>query len=268
MEDNFLNHEGVEITRNYSIDLLRILSMLMIVSLQSASHGGLNQYYELTSASGLILRFINIICSTSVNVFVIISAYFLSAQNFRLSKLIKILIQIVFYSWIILFSLIVFGRKLDINDLLIQIFPVSYKSWWFVTAYIGMYLLSPLLNRVLSNLTKIQHLFLIVCCLFFSSVLRDILPLSDPFDINNGYSFLSFVVLYIIASYIRHHLDYSKIRCPLLFFLLFISLMMMNWVLMKLLGQKIDLISNYGFEANWLKYITRCLMYLHQSCFF
>ena len=76
--------------RNYALDLLRILSMLMIVFLHSNSHGGMF-YSPETGLDGYVIGswVVEVLCIVSVNVFVLISGYFLCEQSFRLSRVVR-----------------------------------------------------------------------------------------------------------------------------------------------------------------------------------
>ena len=54
--------------RNCSIDILRIISMFLIVFLHICSHGGLNQFNTIDSTNGIILRLLNSFAVVAVNV--------------------------------------------------------------------------------------------------------------------------------------------------------------------------------------------------------
>lgn len=85
--------------RDYALDLLRILSMIMIVTLHSGSHGGYMDSPD--TIINIWQRLINALCLCSVNIFVLISGYFLVFERFRLSKLLKLCTEVWFYSIII-----------------------------------------------------------------------------------------------------------------------------------------------------------------------
>ena len=74
--------------RSASPDLLRIISMLLIVFLHSIDHSGV---LENAAASGAgIYAFVMIsysLCRVCVNIYVMLSGYFLVTSRFRLHKL-------------------------------------------------------------------------------------------------------------------------------------------------------------------------------------
>ena len=174
----------------------------MIVTLHSGSHGG-----YLDSPDTIIniwQRFINALCLCSVNLFVLISGYFLVFERFRFSKLLKLCIEVWFYSIIIwLFVYYRGGGKFASVYSLKSFFPISFQQYWFVTAYVGMYCLSPVINLFVKALSRKQH-FIVICILvFLFSIYSDIIIKANPFQADYGYSMVWFIVLYIIASYIK-----------------------------------------------------------------
>ncbi len=135
-------------SRNTSLDSLRIISMLMIVILHVNSHGGVLN--NISYVNTTIARLFEYFCVCAVNIFILISGYFLVDSKFKLSRLIKLLLQVWFYSWVINIIMVLAGNAtLSAKELISIAFPISYKEYWFITAYIIMYLLSPALNRLI-----------------------------------------------------------------------------------------------------------------------
>lgn len=84
--------------RNYALDLLRILSMFMIVMLHSGSHGRTLLISEGLTPYSIWFHFVEALTICSVDVFVLISGYFLCTQQFKPSRIIKLYFAVVFYS--------------------------------------------------------------------------------------------------------------------------------------------------------------------------
>lgn len=68
--------EKAENKRNYSLDLLRILSMMIIIVLHQMSHGEGTEVYKNIDINGFLAHYLNALCIVSVNVYVLISAFF------------------------------------------------------------------------------------------------------------------------------------------------------------------------------------------------
>ncbi|WP_189244288.1 acyltransferase family protein [Streptococcus macedonicus] len=77
--------------RNSNIELLRIISMLLIVSHHFSVHGSFESLDSITMFNKVWLQFIQLGGKIGVNIFVIISGYFLiqSSKN-KLSKVLKL----------------------------------------------------------------------------------------------------------------------------------------------------------------------------------
>lgn len=203
--------------RNYALDLLRIISMLMIVSWHILGHG--NVVESAKSGPRYLLAFflvLRVCCVVSVNLYVLISSYFLVNQKFRPSKMIHLYLEVLFWGALgYVAGIVLNGVKFSIKTLALGVFfPFSSKYYWFVSAYFVMYLLTPLLNFVIKKLTKRQHLAVMLGLLALFSLWRNIFPATNVFNLENGYSFEWFIVLYFVGSYLRLHADPKKWKLP------------------------------------------------------
>lgn len=93
----------------------------------------------------------------------------INKSSFRINATIKIWLITIFYSWILtILSIIFFPNILKINHIFsvrhnIQfIFPISYGTYWFITVYIVLMLLSPFINKFLKNLSQSEFLWILI----------------------------------------------------------------------------------------------------------
>ena len=127
-----------------------------------------------------------------VDVFILVSAYFLSNSNFKIKKLFKIIAQVFTYSTLIyIIAFIINPSIFSVNSLLGSIFPIIGGQYWFVSGYVILYIFSPVLNRLIKLLSKNLHIIIILILMVVF------------FFFNN--QILFFFVLYLIASYIRKY---------------------------------------------------------------
>lgn len=254
-------------TRNSSFDLLRIISMLMIVVLHVNSHGGvLNNISQVNTTIARLFEYFSV---CAVNVFVLISGYFLSDSTFKLSRVIKLLLQVWFYSWVINIIMVLAGEAtLSAKDLISIAFPISYKEYWFITAYIIMYLLSPALNSLIKSLTQHQHKLLIITLFLLTSVWHDLIPASDPLFINNGYSFFWFIVLYLISAYIKKY-DFSLKKPACVYFVCCVAMFLSSMILHAIVNGH-TLLENYLPVDHFGKYcsVLNVISSISLFCFF
>ena len=114
-------------SRNYSLDLLRIIAMFLIVLIHSITHNGildiiLHQPWSATKSYIYTVYAFSHIC---VNCYVLLSGYFLVRSRFNLHKLLCLWIQTVFYT--ILFKSIFMACGVipfSITSLLSCFFPI------------------------------------------------------------------------------------------------------------------------------------------------
>lgn len=74
-------------SRNPSFELLRIISMLMVVTLHFLGHGRVLENVRLFSSNFFVAWMIESLAYVTVNCFVLISGYFLVNSKFRVKKL-------------------------------------------------------------------------------------------------------------------------------------------------------------------------------------
>ena len=184
--------------RNSNIELLRIAAMLMI----AAYHYSIYSFYaeDLYSSPGKY--FIDLIGNygkTGVNLFVMISGYYLAKQEFSLKRLLKIAGQLWFYSLFTLaIAALAFGYSADRGILRLSAFPITSGYYWFASYYVLLLLLSPLLNRFAASVGKDKLGLSILLLLFLYSILPTFFRVHMFFNEQCW-----FVTLYLTAAYLR-----------------------------------------------------------------
>lgn len=190
--------------RNYGIDLLRIVSMIGVVFLHVLGHGGLLYSYN-SPVEFSMVWFLEILAYPAVNCFVLISGYigYKEEKIFpKIKNLLTLTFTVAFYSVSLFLIFKFFGPEtLGPKKLVKSFFPIILQNYWFFTAYVGLFLLSPLLNLLVYK-SNFKHAFvyLIVFSLFII-----ISTVYDSFSILGGYSVIWFVFIYLIGAIIRKY---------------------------------------------------------------
>ena len=136
--------------RNTGLDLLRIVSMLMVITLHFLGRGkfltGGGVYFLLSWG-------IEAIALCAVNVYVLITGYFLSNKDsINIKKLVDFFLQIWCIDLLITFILVKTNVYTITTSDLIQLFlPFISKSNWFFSCYILLYLFHPFLNKLIND---------------------------------------------------------------------------------------------------------------------
>lgn len=219
--------------RNSSIELLRIILMFFIV----LSH--CYRYRPYANESGILKYFIQFTSASNVmvDVFVLISGYYLCKKDFSLKKLVLLLLEVSFYSIVCYFVAIVCKvEKFSLKNFVISIFPTTFRLYWFVWAYCALYLLSPFINKLLEVLTRRRFLllmgvvFLVWCFLPLISTVN-----ADGMDI------FILIFFYLVGAYLRIYPDnfFFKGKNGLWAFLIGYGLFMLSIIVLNFVGSKI-----------------------------
>ena len=194
--------------RMVNLEVLRCLAMMMVVVLHYLGKGGLLP--ELAGAdmtgTGIAAWILEAFCIVAVNVYMMISGYFLCNSSFKLSRLLQLWLQVWTYSVVVGLIAAVTGMvpasEVDTHYFLTLLFPVSMDHYWFMTAYVFLYLLLPLLGAGVRRMTKQQMQLTLALLLGVFCVAKTILPVRLEMDAK-GYDCLWYVCVFVAAAYIR-----------------------------------------------------------------
>lgn len=196
-------------SRNSNIELLRIISMLMIITLHYLYNGGVLDKLSFGDNNYIPAWILESFCYVSVNCYVLISGYYLStATEIKIAKVIETVLEVVFYSVGIYLVFCAIGfERFSIKSLITgHMFPITHGSYWFASVYIVLYLLSPLLNRMISSLSQSQHKkLLIITGVIFSVLPSVVFFYVDQVKVASGYSLIWFLFLYFLSAYFRKY---------------------------------------------------------------
>lgn len=189
--------------RQSNFELLRIISMLMIIIHHFVMHGGV---YGGVQGNGLWPRIVASIFfiggSLGVNIFMLISSYFLIDTKFSLKRVLRIWFEVFFYSAVfVLIGKFCMHETYDYATWLRSFLPVTFNAAWFAVVYIFMCFISPFMNRLIKSLNKKNYTALITV-LFISLVGMSVLTFASPQRIFFNLSSL-FIFMYFTAGYIK-----------------------------------------------------------------
>ncbi len=193
--------------RMVNIDLLRIVSMMMVVMLHYLGKGNLLPGVTGDiSGNGYVAWGLESLAIVAVNVYMLISGYFLVETGFKAKRVAELICQVLFYAILVPVVLVALGvistERFTLYYLLQTVLPVQMQQYWFITAYIIMYLLSPVLAAGAKALTREQLRNTVIALLLFFAVSKSVLPFQLEVDAK-GYDALWFITVFLVAAYIR-----------------------------------------------------------------
>ena len=183
--------------RNYGIDLLRMAAMFFVAALHIIGIGGVITGSELLSGQFLTAQFLRIAMLCAVNCYALISGFVGWDKRPKLSGLATLWLKAVSFCLVITACFSPADWKTWLNALL----PVTTGQYWYLTAYVGLFVLMPLLSSAVRNMPK-RELSVTLCGILLLFCILPISPLTDAFYLHDGYSALWLAVVYLLGGYL------------------------------------------------------------------
>lgn len=191
--------------RSYGLDLLRILATVAVVVLHLLGAGGVLASLTPGGIGYVSAWGLEVVASCAVNCYGLLSGYVSYGHNHGRKKLgilwLQVFLTSVSLSWAVGYF---FQGTLSWREMIAPALPVVTVQYWYFTAFFGLYLLMPYLDRMLAGLDRQQSRDLMMIL----AVLFSVLPLfsqKDLFDLHSGYSLLWLVALYLLGACIKRH---------------------------------------------------------------
>lgn len=202
------------------IEVLRIFCMLAIIILHLYDYGGLSDYANETG--GTVNAVADLIWSffrAPVDIFVLITGYFMVQRPFDLKKTVqrsgKAYAPMLFYSLLItaVFFCATPAALLGKPAQIVQaFFPFFSRTWYFLSLYILLLLLSPFMNMVMQKLDRRSFRFLLGILFVVMSVwptvaemapFNQVISVTKIVSLSYGKSLGSFLLYYVLGAYLQ-----------------------------------------------------------------
>lgn len=195
--------------RNSSVELLRILSMLMIVASHCVMFSDMNLLAQPLGVNKILIEtFLYPGGKIGVVAFFSISAWYLSEAGGVRAGLRRVWIlerEMLFWSLTLLAVTAVVNRSLVGPELAVRsLMPITTSLWWYPTAYAVFLLFFPFLTQGLRSLGKTAHGALCTIMVVLYTVLDMVMPLSAV-GLPGG-NVRSFIYIYTLIAYYRWYM--------------------------------------------------------------
>lgn len=191
--------------RQSNIELLRIVAMLMVMLIHifPGAIGFSHQRMVDTPMSTVVSLAIEALSVVCVNVFVFISGWF--GIHITTRKMLNLLFQVLFFSTLIFAVLAIWRPDYHLNALHAgTILFLNTDGYWFIKAYFGLAILSPVINAFTENADRKTFLWVLMAFYILQTV-YGWMVIDGASWFAGGYSAMSFVGLYLLAQYLRRH---------------------------------------------------------------
>lgn len=188
--------------RQSNIELLRIFAMflVLIVHVDFWTFGApLPEEFVSSPGNAWIRTIVESVAIVCVNVFVLISGWF--GIRFSIRGLLNFIFQCAYFL-IGIYAVMMITGYAELSFRGIAACFCLAGANWFILAYVGLYILSPVLNSFIEHATPTLYRRILI--LFF--LFQTIYGFSNAADFfERGYSTLSFVGLYLLARYVKNY---------------------------------------------------------------
>ena len=238
--------------RDPGLDLLRILAMLLIILHHSVDHSGVLECAPEAGVAGYCyIRFVYMLTQVCVNIYVLLSGYFLVRSHFKLQKLAALWMETVLYSLTIKLIFMLTGQTpFSAVSLASCVFPIVTGRYWFITIYLGLYMLSPFLNTAIRAMDRRQHLALNLVLMLLFSAWNSIHPSIAGMNSGGGWGLAWFVVLYLTAAWFRLYYEPGNKRGP--WWLFWVGAALITMLLYCFAGRRLPIVK--AVTGNWYRY--------------
>lgn len=190
--------------RNSNLELLRIFAMLLIIMHHYVVNSGVTECYNMDNITinMVFLQLWGMWGKTAINVFILITGYFMSTLNFSWKRFIRIYLQVKFYKITIFIILAIVGYQAVTAEEVYKAIceNVFTANAGFIGSFLMFYLFIPFYNILIKSLNQKQFQILIGTLVFM-------------FTITSTFFFNKFIfhevgwymTIYFVAAYIRFY---------------------------------------------------------------
>ena len=221
--------------RDSNIELLRIVSMFIIVIYHFISHSIISnsQQYNFVLQPLISILHIGVIC------FVLISGYW--GIKFSLKGFVKLFLYCSLYSILIyIVNVLVNPDVFNLMSLFKAFIP---NQWWFIPVYLSLYLLVPIINLPLNTASREKKLVYIIILLIISYGFGMFVP-----ALSNGKNPINFVMIYYIGNFLRTGLKLPSWLTASKILLIYLSISSLLFLVFFLLSKNFSYLKHYVFE--------------------
>lgn len=235
--------------RQSNFELLRIIAMLMIIASHFSYHGQFDFSENWRYFNKLLMLSFPIGGNLGVDLFVLISGYFLICSGkCKTEKVLRLWLQVLFYSIVLYAVFVLLGMEpFSVGGLVSSCFPLVSGQWWFASTYFVFYLISPYITQLLTAMDrKTYRRFLLVLLVCWC-----IVPTFSGQWFESNYLWW-FVCLYACAGYYRLYGSENRMKAVTCFLLAAagVFLTFSTIVLLDMLSWRIPALADYtGFFA-------------------
>lgn len=188
--------------RDSNMELLRLVAMFLVLVVHANFRAlpvpGMTHVHN-NPSSAFLMFMTEAFSIYAVDLFVLLSGWY--GIRFKAKRLGELLFQVLFFGLFAIGVCALFAPEELKHDVLSRLFMLGVNDYWFVKAYVALYLLSPVLNAYVEKASPRQFGWLLVGFYAFQFIFG--WAYESTRWLVAGYSLPSFIGLYLLARYMR-----------------------------------------------------------------
>ncbi len=221
--------------RNSSVELLRVLCVLLIIAHHYSVHGKYNIkcYDEVISIPYMYIQCISMFGKVACSIFAIITGYYMIKKDMsnHYKKIVPLFMEMMFYS--VSISLVLYATQIipvTITDVVKSFFPFIYGNWYLVY-YMIFYLFIPYVNKFLASMDKQSYFKMLLLFIVVWSII--------PTFFRESYQFSElsfFFIMYATGAFIRVYMKKITKKKTIIIASVSVIAMLLSVVFMNVIG--------------------------------
>lgn len=257
------NSQLDNIKRASNIECLRCIAMLFIILYHCILNIATKRLsLDVEPINFCLTDFAYQVVYNGVNVFVLISGYFLvktTRNTTNWEKVTKLWLSVFFYSILIYTcSMGLHWESFNLQELIHILMPIRYDSYWFITQYLGLYIMSPFLAKWARSMSKQEYKTMLVSFFIITSIIQ-------LQGLKGGFSLIWFLFIFMFAGYIQlwenESIAIKKWNTYAGIFFIFISVLLFL-ISFSINGKTLNIVGYLGFYNGPLLFIASVSLFL------
>ncbi|MBQ8859911.1 MAG: acyltransferase family protein [Ruminococcus sp.] len=241
-------------SRNTSLDLLRVVSMFMILTVHFLGWGGAVNSLSMSDINYYLIMPIYFMSQIGNTLFFLLTGYF-TRGNIRLKKMVFLERKTFFYVFLISLAVFLFGLNPDttLKYVIKSAFPIVFNRYWFVSVYFILCFMAVPLHKGLKQCSRMMALAVIF-----------VLLINNTFLYPANMTLMQGILAFIVGYYLREFKPFEKWKKSMvaLVYLLFVGMYAAERIVIRVIGREHTLLDE------GLRYVLVLLMAVMFFTFF
>lgn len=199
-------------TRNFGVDIAKIVAMFMVVLIHNLLAGGLLHYDSLSNLQYIVIWGLENFGICAVNLFALTTGYLMINREIKYIRIWHIIIECSFWALLCAIFIIGIGYKPSFLQLVSCILPLPAGQYWYINAYIGVMLVAPFINMAFAKMDKIRVQAVVITMTLMAGTMGFV----GSWALKEGYSTMWLLILYCIGGYIKVYANNGITKTKLL----------------------------------------------------